>query len=92
MNVDELDRFLTLMCVQGGSNEPVRIECNYCSQDDYIFTDHAYSTDFHDVARKLFKHATTYHPEMVKEPIEPVTDEEIAEVFGLSRRTTKTKR
>lgn len=56
----------------------------YCSTDDYIFNQNG--GDLGSVAEKLIAHIGQHHSadfEEVEEEVEPVTNDEIAVLFGL---------
>lgn len=62
------------------------IECNFCRQGDYEFG----AIDcLQEAIRPAMRHLLEYHPEKIK-PLTPVTDEEVAEVFGVPLPLRKT--
>lgn len=83
--VGQLEQFMEMLCFSNGENgDGVQIECNFCSQGDYMLS-------LEGVTGTLLKdflvHFEDYHPAKIgwlEEPADPVTDEEIAETFGLS--------
>jgi len=84
LTVEELENFMGCLYVRlpdpdNGSYDS-GIECNFCSQDGYEF---APIDCLQDAIKPAMEHIQKYHPKELR-VLKPVTDEEVAETFGLS--------
>lgn len=81
VNLTEVKEFLEHITMVDHSSRPsddIRVECAYCSHDDY---EYGQPDDLAGCVDKALQHLIRHHPENI---VKPVSDDEIAEVFGLS--------
>jgi len=82
MNYDQAKYFLYWFAIrQGSRNHPGQIECNFCSQDDYVFADfeHDEMPNLTTALKPALEHMEAHHPSRFNEVAltPPPSDEEI---------------